>query len=294
MTRGGDGGYIMTYNYDLTPDQINGKNIVFTKGRGRACPDDEGLPLFYDDVLNELFPKLRAEKQMAYGEGSKFDDRKYRLNQPTIVHGSVIIPLGLVDYHKARDDIFRSNEGNFDLQQLGVFDFGDKWAYFARTLGVAFIPITKEGSVFVGGRLSPLYTGWLNGAAGNNEFRGDPCLDHFKEQAITELRQEFGHELMLLEEPRLVGIASHAVKGDADTVWVGRIDAPDSYFLSGKWLEQRVDVEHGSNLVRINSVGDRDKLLREGKLNGQSFAGIMHSTRLGLESLMVKDFMPLM
>lgn len=293
MTPGDDGGYIMTCNYDLTPDQINEKNIVFTKGPGRACPFEIGLPLSYDKVLYDLFPKLRDCKQMVYGRGSKFDDRKYRLNQPTIVQGSVIIPLGLVDYHKARDDIFRSDEGNFDLQQLGVLDFGDKWAYFARTLGVAFIPISRDGSIFVGLRLSPLYTGWLNGAAGNNEFRGDPCLDHFKEQAITELRQEFGHGLMLLEEPRLVGIASHAVKGDADTVWVGRIDAPDSYFLSGKWLEQRVDVEHGSKLVRINSIGDRDQLLCEGKLNGQSYPGIMHSTRLGLESLMVKDFMPL-
>ncbi|HLD72428.1 MAG TPA: hypothetical protein VJA23_02485 [Candidatus Nanoarchaeia archaeon] len=287
------------YQYDLTPEQIKGREVVFTTGLGQANIHDPNQPRYFDHVLNKLFPGLRTAGMMNYGEGSRWDDRKYRLNPP-FIHPSnehIVVPMGLTYFGASIADIHRSDEVNQTLKTMGREIHDDSWAFFSRAIGVAFVPVTKDGQVFVGKRIGSLYPGYLNAVAGGVDYAGQPSLYHFKEQAIQELKEEYGQRLELVEAPRFVGIASHPLKGDADVVWVGRIDAPAEYFTSGRWREERKDVEHAPELVRIAHPTERDKLLNRGWFNHKDFTtvrvhfpGIMYSTRLGLESLTEDDF----
>ncbi len=279
------------YQYDVTPEQARTKQIVFTKGLGTASMEDSSQDIEFDLVSEKLFPSLRASGKMEYGEGSKWDDRKYRLNQPHEEEGRLVVPLGLTYFGAYRSDINRSDEENIARQRLGEERHNDKWAFFTRALGVAFIAITKDGVAFIGEKISKdSYNGWLSTAAGMIDYAGEPSTEMVRRQALSELREEYGEDLELVGDSKLVGIASHPIRGDGDVVFVGRIDAPSEYFTSGKWLERRRDNEHQSNLVRVASLGERDRLLGEGSLGERGFPGIVYSTRLGLESLTEEDF----
>ncbi len=315
------------YQYDLTPEQIKGREVVFTKGLGQANIHHSNQPREFDAVLSKLFPALKSAGMMNYGEGSKFDDRKYRLNAPFIrvtqegenidlppsqsirdlitrilkdkidATQKIIVPIGLTYFGASAADIRRSDEANKIFQLFGGELHDDKWAFFSRAIGVAFVPVTKDGSVFLGKRTNTnLYPNYLNAAAGGVDYAGEPSLELFQRKAVEELREEYGQRLELLERPRFVGIASHPLKGDADAVWVGRIDAPAEYFTSGRWREERKDAEH-AELVQIDTLTERDLLLKEGRLQRigftavrEQFPRIMYSTRLGLESLTGEDF----
>lgn len=315
------------YQYNLTSEQIKGREVVFTTGLGQANIHHPYQPRDFNAVLTKLFPALKSAGMMYYGEGSKFDDRKYRLNQPyleldrptglvqthldiprmerPIEHVSlgidrekVVVPLGLTYFCASEADIRRNDDANRALRIIGREVNDDPWAFFSRAIGAAFVPVTKDGSVFLGKRTNTdLYPGYLNAAAGGVDYAGPPSLDHFKEQAVKELKEEYGQRIELIEAPRFVGIASHLLKGDADAVWVGRIDAPAEYFTSGRWREERKDAEHAPELVQIATLTDRDQLLQKTWFDSTSFpgvrehfSGIMYSTRLGLESLTGEDF----
>ncbi len=203
------------------------------------------------------------------------------------------ILIGLTYFAAAYSDINRSDDENQNLQERGFTEHNDRWAYFSRPLGAVFIPITTDGSVFIGERTGRLYTGWLNAAAGFVDYKGEPSYELFLNSAINELIEEYGRGLLLTEPPRFAGIASSSIKGDADMVWTGRINVPAEYFLSGKWAEERIDSEHAPQLLRIATVLERDQLLHGNTLHGRSFPGVMYSTRLGLETLTEADFLPL-
>ncbi|GEM_PF-3530724 len=317
------------YQYDLTLEQIGRREVVFTKGLGQVNIHDPNQPREFGAVLTQLFPALKYAGMMNYGEGSKWDDRKYRLNQPDLnfvfdgretkvllpmsegmnslidsvagqssVEQKIVVPIGLTYFGASAVDIHRSDEVNQTLKIMGREMHDDSWAFFSRAIGAAFVPVTKDGSIFLGKRTNTnLYLGYLNAAAGGVDYAGSPSLEHFQAQAVKELKEEYGQRLELIEAPRFVGIASHPLKGDADAVWVGRIDAPAEYFISGRWREERKDAEHVPELVQLATMFDINKLLQEGCVEQKDFTvvtkrflGIMYSTRLGLESLTGDDF----
>ena len=283
---------IKDYQYDLTPTDAR-RGVKLVKGKGQANIHMPSLPLDFDSTDEKLFPALKGLGMIGYGEGCRWDDRKYRLNSHSLGFGTIEIPLGLTYFQAGSADIERDDASNRELQDLGERLFNDKWALFSRPVGAAFIPITQQGSVFVGVRTGRLYEGWLNAAAGNVDFHGDPDFGKFREAARKELTEEYGQSIGLVGNPRFVGIASHSIKGDADMVWVGRISKKDDFFQSGKWAEDRSDSEHAPELIRVSSTRDRDRLLKGGKSKGRRFPGVMYSTRLGLEALTAEDFRPL-
>ena len=282
------------YEYDLTPKDIAGKDVVFVKELGPANVHNPQQPRNFDEVESKLFPSLRATGFMKYGPESKWDDRKYRLNKPFDGVKKIVVPLGLTHFGVYSADIERSNDVNRLIQSIGSFEFNDKWAYFSRVLCAMFIPITRDGFVFIGEKVSNNpYNGFLISAAGHVDYHGAPSFENFQEQAINELKEEYGKRLTLIGAPRFAGIASHTFKGDANAVWVGRIDATQEYFTSGKWLKERKDAEHTANLVKISTCHERNQLLNNLHLNGRDFPGIVYATRLGLESLTDEDFQSL-
>tara|TARA_Y100000310_G_C20687151_1_gene819797 strand:+ start:2557 stop:3417 length:861 start_codon:yes stop_codon:yes gene_type:complete len=281
------------YQYDLTQEQIGDREIRFVRGLGPAAVDNRDFPRGFETIRDEVFPDLRLAGSIQYGEGARFDDRKYRLDGIDIHGGTVDVALGLTHFPAIEADLLRGDEGNMLRQVLGKEDYGDKWVYFSRTLGVALVAVTLEGSAFIAPRQGKFFPGWLNAAAGNCDYCGDPSLETFRDQAITELNEEYGARLNVIGDVRFIGISSHPISGDAETVWVARIDVSDSYFLSGKWLKERIDEEHSSDLVQVGDLVTRNLLLNEGVYKGSQVPGIIYSTRMGLEALTERDFMPL-
>ncbi len=263
-------------------------------GFGRLREDALGLE-FASVLLDEVYPKLKDAGVIQYGAGSRFDDRKYRLcsigQYSRNGKLSAFFSLGVTTYPEVCADILRSPDVNLRMQAEGERRVGNRWAHFARSLGVAFVPVTLDGSVFLGKRESNLYPGFLNAAAGNVEFHGDePRFSRWYDQAVTELREEYGRDIELVGTPRFAGIGSNQLAGDGDCVWVGRINVRDSYFESGAWLSHRVDMEHHAELVKVSSVLERNMLLETGSLRGVGFSGVMASTSLGLDYLTDADF----
>ena len=281
------------YLYDLDMKLYGDGEVVFEKGLGQANIHIPDFPREFDNVDQKLFPILREQGIIEYGSGSKWDDRKYRLNEPQIGGGKIVVPMGLTYFGAVKTDIDRIDRFNSYLKELGEKLDGDEWMFFSRAIGAAFIPITTDGCVFIGQRVGEMYNGWLNAVAGNVDFHGDPSLHKFGEVAEKELNEEYGVDLKVLDKMRFAGIASHSIRGDADAVFVGRVNVSSDYFKSGKWIERRKDKEHAPDLVSISSVKERDKLLIEGKLENRNVPGIMYSTRLGLEYLTERDFIPL-
>ncbi len=272
------------------------------RGFGRLECDSDS-PQCSATLLDVVYPQLKVRGVIQYGSGSKFDDRKYRLNgvetffdpkkEASCRENHIHISLGVTTYPEVCADILRSPAENLMRRARGSKRFDDEWIHFARSLGCAFVPVTLDGSVFLGKRDSTLYHGYLNAAAGNVPFHGIPYFDRFYDQAISELREEFGRDLQLVGEARFAGIATNGHGGDADCVWVGRINVHDSYFLTGQWKSARVDSEHDTELIRVSSVQDRDFLLEMQILFGRKFEGVMGSTALGLDYLTDADFLPL-
>ena len=281
------------YLYDLDMKLFGEGEVVFEKGLGQANIHIPDFPRGFDKVDQELFPLLREQGIIEYGPGSKWDDRKYRLNEPQIGGGRIVVPIGLTYFGAVKTDIERSDRFNSYLKEMGMKIDKDEWMFFSRAMGAAFIPITTDGCVFIGQRIGEMYEGWLNAVAGNVDFHGDPSLRKFEEVAKKELNEEYGTDLKVLDKMRFAGIASHFIRGDADAVFVGRVNVGSDYFKSGKWIERRKDKEHASNLVGISSIEERDQLLIEGRLGDMDVPGLMYSTRLGLQYLTEKDFIPL-
>ncbi len=286
-----------TTSYDLTPEQVDGKKILVQKGKSAVNLTAPYAPRDFDHTRDVVLPGRKREGLIAYGKSKKYDkgkskwnERKFRFSGADVGDNRVVVRVGLTDFAHYKADDTRSEQGNRLLQELAKQQLGDKWAYHARSLGVAFLAISSDGSAFVSERINtPLYPSWVNGAAGFYNFSGqDPTLEGFYQQAVEELKQEFGKRLKVLDS-RFVGIASHHLKGDADMTWIGRVDAPAEYFRSGQWLGERKDAEHDDGLVEIATLMERDNLVNNLRHGLRSFKGLMPSTELALRALAWED-----
>lgn len=247
----------------------------------------------YENVRDRVIPELVRQGVTSDGSTGKYDDRKHSLRRIRVGDREVIVSFGITYYQSNEADIQRSDKENYNLQEAGKNEESDQWAYFARNIGVAVVPVTLDGSAFVGERVGTrLYPSWLNAAAGNKRWAdGDCSFQAYLADGLKELKEEYGQSIEVVGEPTFVGIASHPLKGDADATWIARINKNNSFFENGEWLKDRRDKEHGKDLVKVASLAERDRLLNNKTLsNGRSCPGIMYSTDLGLASLVESDF----
>ena len=272
--------------YDLEQSDFAGKEVKFVQGG--LGPSLAGLPRDYVAV-RQLF---QAMVDLGYlTDGSKpgtFNNLKYRQNEARITDSVVEVPLGLVWFQAQKDDLNRSESAHTFLQAAGQLQ-GEKWMSYARILGAAFVPVTKDGSVVVGPRISDMYNGWLNAGAGFVDANSseEPSLKLFAEVAKRKLG-EVGKAQVIPGTERFVGIASHPVYSDGDATWVGRLDVRDNYFTSGKWKEDS-NPDRPSEVILLNQAKVK-LLLDSGVVDERKFPGIMYSTDLGLASLVESDF----
>ena len=282
--------------YDLAPEDLKGKEVVFQTGglsqvwRVERLPSEMAEMREYEQVKTIVIPELVKMGITKDGTTSRFDDRKVSLRGVLVVDSEVVVSTSLTYYQAHEEDITRNYKGNAAMQEVAQQQYGDKWALHARNMGAAVTFVTLDGSAFPGVRKNTrLYNGWINAAAGNKKSAQDASMPAFLVDALKELREEYGRSIEVVGEPEFVGIASHPMKGDADATWVARINKRDSFFESGEWEKDRRDAEHGP-LVKVSSPEERDQLLNINSLHGNTYPGVMYSTALGLDALVDRHF----
>lgn len=228
------------------------------------------------------------------GTRTLFDDRKLRLDGIHINNDTLEIALGISHYFAFQEDQKRSDAESIALQQKGLQDYNDQWAYFQRNPGVAGLVLSSTGSVYLGQRVNQDATGKLNSVAGHMKYRENISQVNITRDLEEELTEEIGIEKEEIVSARFVGAYGHPVKGDMDFAWIVKTFLPDNYFSAqGVWQQRRRTKEH-TELIKLATPQEVKMLLEEGRIQGKNnIFQLMYSTRGALENLTDRDFLAL-
>jgi hypothetical protein len=241
----------------------------------------------FNEYLNNIIQPQIASGGIFDGTQSKYDDRKVRWSGAGIrgnwfCRNEVLyLEVGPTTYPRYRQDIERTKIESLELMLTGLEKYHDPFVYFARTIGVTVIPITKQGSIYIGERSANVdCPGLLNFVAGLATFNQIPTNINFYADAQQELTEEVGISMQLNNSnTQFIGIAGNPFTSENDLVFVVQTSVDEEHFES-----QRLS-EH-SRLVRLNNKSDTQKLLDEGLLPGENTKkAIAYGSRIGLEYL---------
>jgi hypothetical protein len=273
----------------ISPHEVAGvTGIQVREGQGCRSLDDERLDIRFHPYLNAVInPQIRQGLLTDGTHSEDYDDRKVRWSGPGVAgfwsrqQDLFILEVGPTSYPHCRLDLHRSPSEALKLMLRGLTRYQDPYAYFARGIGVAVVPLTLEGHVYIGRRsTSPDYTGVLNFVAGWATFSPQVQEINFYQDAQRELWEEVNVAMTLDDtNTQFVGISGNPITGEVDLVFVVQTEMPDRHFESGSWAEH-------SGWVRIRSKAEAEALLEQGRLPGShEFCSLMFSSRLGLEYL---------
>ncbi len=265
------------------------------EGLCAANPENRKQPRDRDWYLANVIAPMIERGEIDNKTRTPFDDRKLRydssefFNAPTYGEDDLVVRFGITHFPAFQADINRSNEENLKLQERGLQDFGDKWAYFARAPGVAVLPINKGGTIFVGERANEEYGGFLNAVAGHLTYKDKVKQVDISGEALRELQEEFGIQPGEVSNLRFVGLYSHPIKGDLDFTFLADVAKPEQYFVSGEWKKSVKEREH-KDLVRLATMAEIHELLETGKVSGaDKTLQVMYSTRGALMSVYANE-----
>lgn len=263
--------------------------IVIVEGRGPQAlsgePVDTSFHAYYQQVIE---PSMRAG---AIGNGAIpgiHDDRKLRCSGYEITGepGILSLALGPTDYSRYRQDLERDQAEALRWMLLGFRSSGDPYHYFACALGVAVIPISADGSVYIGERsVNVDRPGLLNFVGGLVTW--SRRVAHIKLE--DDIRNELAEEVGIVVEPdatntRFIGIARQPFTGEADLVFVVQTTATEAQIEGAQLSEHQ-------RLTPIRSRSEAARLLDYGTLPGDGTPKqLLYSSRLGLEYLRDRHF----
>ena len=271
------------------PHEVAGvREIQVREGHGPKSLEDDGINTHFHAYLETVInPQIRSGVITDGTHLGDYDDRKLRWSGAGVAgfwscnQDIFTLEVGPTSYPRYRLDLARSPLEVLKLMELGLETYQDPYAYFARGIGVAVVPLTTDGTVYIGERSAQVdCTGVLNFVAGWASF--DPNIEkiNFYEDAQRELSEEVGIAMTLDESnTKFIGISGNPVTGEVDLVFVVQTAISDRYFQSGKWEEH-------ARLVRISNKSEAETLLEQGLLPGEPEPrSLMFSSRLGLEYL---------
>ncbi|MDP3734298.1 MAG: hypothetical protein Q8R37_03640 [Nanoarchaeota archaeon] len=277
---------------ELNRDNVENYTVMFWSGKCAADKEDWRQPRGLDHYIQNVLTPMITSGEIDDGSRTPYDDRKFRFDKAEFSRPSLPIlniSLGATHFKAVKEDIERSNDENKKLQQRGYQKFGDCYAFFARSVGVAVLPITSDGTVFVGERKNTEYGGFLNAVAGYVTFRKDVSNLNIKGEALRELNEEFGISKEEVTSLDFAGIYSHPMKGDLDFTFIAKVNKPEEYFSSGAWMATVKEREH-KPLVHLASMSQIEELLETGKLpNSDRKLKVMYSTRGALMSIRAEE-----
>ena len=271
--------------------------ITFSEGLCAADVTNPSAPRDRASYLRDVIGPMVERGEIDDGSTTDYDDRKLRFSgatlwQPTSVSPQILlnVRLGVTHYKAFLEDQNRSDSENVSLQLKGLNKFESRYAFFSRAPGIAVLPITKEGDIFIGERTNDEAKGLLNAVAGHLKYREDPTKVKLREDLDQEMEEEFGIKASsVVGEPIFAGLYSHPIKGDLDFTFIVRTDVPSEYFSSGEW-KKHVSAREHKELIKLASMDEIRMLLDEGLVPGsEKIYELMYSTRGALESLLPSD-----
>ncbi|MEB3277348.1 MAG: hypothetical protein VKK42_00295 [Lyngbya sp.] len=273
----------------IAPHQTaNITQIQVREGHGPENLDGEPIDTQFQAYLEAVINSQIRNSFLS--DGSKpgsYDDRKVRWSGAGVAgfwsrsQDTLTLEVGPTSYPRCRLDITRSPLDSLKLMLRGLTNYQDPYAYFARGVGVAVVPVTAEGHVYIGKRVnSSDHTGVLNFVAGWATFSPTIQKINFYQDAQRELEEEVKVAMTLNNtNTRFIGISGNPITGEVDLVFVVQTEMSDRHFQSGQWEEH-------SRLVGIRSKAEAEALLEYGRLPGEAEpCSLMFSSRLGLEYL---------
>ena len=277
----------------INPDQVTGvTKIQVREGHSSQNLNDEPLNTQFQAYLETVInPQIQSGLLSDRTESGSYDDRKVRWSGAGVAgfwersQDTFILEVSPTSYPQCRLDITRSSLDSLKLMLRGLTNYQDPYAYFARGIGVAVIPLTMDGNVYIGRRLNASdYTGVLNFVGGWATFSAISQNINFYQDAQQELWEEMKIAMTLNEtNTRFVGISGHPITGEVDLVFVVQTEISDRHFESG---HQSGHWEEHSSLVRISNKTEAENLLEYGLLPEEKEpCNLMFSSRLGLEYL---------
>ncbi|MBD2152323.1 hypothetical protein H6F44_19700 [Pseudanabaena sp. FACHB-1277] len=276
----------------ISPDQVAGvTKIQVREGHGSQHLNDEPLNTQFQAYLETVInPQIQSGLLSDRTTSGSYDDRKVRWSGAGVAgfwersQDTFTLEVAPTSYPQCRLDITRSSLESLKLMLRGLTNYQDPYAYFARGIGVAVIPLTTDGNVYIGRRLNASdYTGVLNFVGGWATFSAISQNINFYQDAQQELWEEMKISMTLNEtNTRFIGISGHPITGEVDLVFVVETEIGDRHFESG----QSGNWEEHSSLVRISNKTEAEKLLEHGLLpKEKESCNLMFSSRLGLEYL---------
>lgn len=288
--------YIKTIELQRMSRNVPDRTGIYAKeGLCAANLDNKDQPRDREWCLANVIAPMIERGEIDNKTKTPFDDRKLRYDgsqlfyAPNNCEGDLVVKFGVTHFPAFQADLNRSDEDNLKLQERGVQDFRDKWAYFSRAPGVAVLPINKDRTIFIGERANKEYGGFLNAVAGHLTYKDDVKQVDVPGEALRELQEEFGIQLGEVSNLRFVGLYSHPIKGDLDFTFLADVAKPEQYFASGEWKESVKEREH-KDLVRLATMGEIHELLETGKVPGSDRTlQVMYSTRGALRSVYANE-----
>ena len=273
----------------LNRDIVERLEVKFEKGLSAVDPVTKKRHSFeeYGDII---FPRIVAAGESS--DGSKpdsWDDRKLRFTGADIHEGELTIYLGMTYYQAFSNDINdRTREELRGLQEKGIREFNDIYAFHSRAPGAAVLLRTSDNVTYVAVRENRDECGKLTVPAGHLEFRNPQEVDLLED--ITREAGELGkHDLTNLI---FCGAWSQPLKGDLDFGYIAQTAHSSEYFDSGAWLkdvhgEEKGEMNH--KIIKIATMRQAEELLDTGRIMNvyepESPAVLMPATRGLLMSL---------
>lgn len=267
------------------------KRFNFVEGLCAADPKTPLKPRETRWYLDTVITPLLQQGKIDDGTKTLFDDRKFRLHTIGLQDDTLEIALGVSYFSAYLEDQERSDEENLFLQEKGLRDFHDKWAYFQRNPGVAGLVLSSTGSAYIGKRANLEGLGKLNSVAGHMDYKENMYEVDVRANLQNEMTEEMGITSDEVISAKFVGAYGHPIKGAMDFAWIVRTSLPDTYFSpQGAWKERRKIEEH-QDLIKLATPAEIKMLLWEGRLPGKNeMFQIKYSTRGALENLIEDTF----
>jgi len=263
----------------LVRQNLRDIDLTFLSGLCDVNPSGSELSREREDYIKKVLNPLFAEGKI--DTGVRFDDRKLRFSGARIKDGTLEILTGITYYQRFKQDYQRDETESMALQELGKKNFGDKYAYFSRPLGVSAAFLTSDKSLFVGERNNDDDHGQIGLVSGYIDYRENLQEISVMENLSREANEELGMSSSTIDAAEMIGVFTHPFRGDVDITYLVTTSHSRDYFLSNMWRKNAKDREH-KQLIEICSYKQIQKML--------SIGNFQYPARGLLENLVPNDF----
>lgn len=287
---------INNHNYIdwVTPQQLeNVTQIRLKKGHGVQNAEGEIVDTNFDNYLEKVInPQIKSGVINDGSNPNQYDDRKLRWSGGKITGfwqqegDSLILEVGPTTYQDYHQDSSRSKLEAIKLMLKGLQNYQDPFVYFTRILAVTVIPITLQGTVYIGERVGNIdRPGLLNFVAGLATFDSQIDNINFYEDAQRELAEEAEINLSLnSNNTKLIGIAGDPFTSETDLVFCANTGIDENHFQSKNWSEHL-------SFIPLKNKAEAENLYYEGILpNQKEKKEIIYASKFALKYLIDHHF----